>query len=172
VSQLPGDCKKLRFVLKLGLSRAFEWHIDELRDPARTTGHHNNTIGEKHGLRDRVRDENQRRAALISELDEEMAHIGSGELIESRERLIHQNERGVECEGADKADPLLHPAGQFVWVRLGEVAEADRLEEFVDSGRVLCASLRVHVEEDASVGGDRSPRQQCWRLRDESNLLT
>ena len=101
-----------------------------------------------------------------------MPHVGSGELIESGEGLVHQYERSLEREGPDQTNSLLHSAGQFVRICLDEVAQADRSKEFIDIAGALLANVGIYVEENTGVGGDRSPRKECRRLRDEGDLFT
>ena len=98
-------------------------------------GHHHDPVGQHHGLGDRVGDEHDRDLALLTQAQEEVAHLGACDLVQGREGLVHQQHRRVEGEGADERDPLLHAAGQLVGVGVEEVAQAHLPQQRVDLPR-------------------------------------
>ncbi len=138
----------------------------------RSWRHHSDAIGEKRGFRDRVGDEQHRRAEGFAQPAQEMSHVGAGHLVERGERLVHQQDRCVDGERPNQPHSLLHPAGEFVRVGVAEVAEADLVEEIADR----CARCRrrrasVDVEQQAGVRFDGAPREQRRRLGHEADLL-
>ena len=70
-------------------------------------------------------DEQDRRRERLAQAGQEVAHVGAGDLVEGGERLVHQQQRRAERDGAHEGDALLHAARQLVRVGVGEVRETD-----------------------------------------------
>ena len=100
-----------------------------LHDAARTRRHHDDPVGEEHGLGDRVGHEDDGGAGLGADADELGLHALAGHLVEGAERLVHQQQPRALGERARDRDALLHAAGELVGVPVGEVAEADQLDQ-------------------------------------------
>ena len=92
----------------------------------------NDTSREKHRLGDRVRDEDDRRAALLPDAQELHVHPLARHLVESAERLIHEEERRVEGKGPRDRHALLHPPGELPRVVVLEARELDELDHLAD----------------------------------------
>ena len=55
-------------------------------------------------------DEHQRPVHLRLQRQQLVLHVTADQRIESRERLIEEEDLGYHTEGAGQPDPLLHPA--------------------------------------------------------------
>src|SRR5205823_5952721 len=82
---------------------------DELDDPPRTRRHHGDVGREKYRLGDAVRDEHDGRPGLLPDPQQLDVQPLAGHLVERAERLVHQEDRGLERERARDRDALLHP---------------------------------------------------------------
>ncbi len=137
--------------------------------------HHDDPVGQDDGLGDRVGDEHDGRAGALPEVEQQIPHLGAGDLVECGERFVHEQDRRAEREPANERHPLLHAAGELVGVRPAEVAEPDRVDQVVDVAvgqrRRVAAAAGVERREEADVALDGRPRHQRRRLRHETVLL-
>ena len=111
--------EELGRLLLLGVSGPGEGDLPVGLDPAGPAGHDDDPVGEHDGLGDRVGHEHHRGLALLGQLQQEVAHLGAGDLVERGEGLVHEQHRRVEGERPDERHPLLHAAGQLVGVASG-----------------------------------------------------
>jgi len=72
--------------------------------------HDQHAVGEKDGLRNAVRDEDDGLAALEPDALQIQIHLLARHGVERAEGLVHQQERGVVDERPDDGDALLHAA--------------------------------------------------------------
>ena len=100
-----------------------------------------------------------------------MAHVFSRDLVESGERLIHQQQRCSERHRPDEGDALLHAPRQLVRVGIGELGEADLGEQLGGGARRVARGIAVDLEQQAGVAGDGAPRKQRRGLRHEPDAL-
>ena len=63
------------------------------------------------------------------------AHLVARQRVERRERLVHQQDVGIEQQRARDRDALLHAAGQLVDALGGEVRKPDEREQLVRARR-------------------------------------
>ena len=63
----------------------------------------------------------------------------AGDGVERAERLVEQQHVRIERERARDADPLLHAAGQFVRIMVGEAVESDEPDEALGA-LAICAA--------------------------------
>ena len=108
---------------------------------------HDDAVGEIDRLVDVVRHEENRHVELLTDLQHQVLEVAAGLGVHRRERLVHQQDRGLVRERARDRDALLHPAGELPGVVVEEARQADRLERpprraALRSGRVsfLCRS--------------------------------
>ena len=66
---------------------------------------------------------------------EQVPHVGAGDLVERRERLVHEQVRRADRERPREGDALLHAARQLVRVGGAELVEADSREQRLDVGQ-------------------------------------
>ena len=144
------------------------------RDAARTSRQHHHAVGQDHRLGDGVGDEDHRGAAALPEVEQQVAHVRPGDLVESGEGLVHQQDRCAERERPHEGDPLLHAARELARVGVEEAAQPDGVEQLADplvGQRLVALALAVELVEQADVVAHRPPRQQRRRLGHEAELL-
>ena len=66
-------------------------------------------VAERHCLGDRVGDEQRGHAASFDQLVQQHAHLGPGDLVERRERLVHHHQRSAEREARTSATRCCMP---------------------------------------------------------------
>ena len=97
------------------------------RDPARPRAHDDHARRQEDRLRDRVGDEARSCVPVRSPDPQDLlVHPLAGHLVERAERLVHEQDRGLERERPGDRDALLHAARQLPRMVLGEVATARR----------------------------------------------
>ena len=132
-------------------------------------GHDHHTIGEIDGLGYVVGHVHHRFARLAPHVREQPLHVVAGERIERRERLVHQQHRGIVGERAGDGDPLLHAAGEMVRVGVGELLELDQLELLQRDLLALGSRHALHLQAEGNVASApcargraaRSPGTRC-----------
>src|SRR3990170_783398 len=88
-----------------------QFYVDHLRDPPRTRAEHNNPVGDKTSLEAVVGDEEHRLSRLLPKPQQQFPHGARGQLVQSAERFVHQEELRVHRECPGDGGALLHPAG-------------------------------------------------------------
>ena len=143
---------------------------------ARPRRHHQHPVGHRHRLVDAVRDEHGRARPLglgrrhRPEMEQLVAHLLAGDLVQRRERLVHQQQRRIERQRAGNRDPLLHPARQRVGPKMAKLAEPHQLDQLGDR-RSVPGARRIEFAPQADVGLDIAPGQQGRLLEDQPDLL-
>jgi hypothetical protein len=74
----------------LDRARAGQVDVVDPREPARTGRHHDDAIGEKDGLADVVRHEDDGLPGLAPQLEQEEVHLVPRECVQRAERLVHE----------------------------------------------------------------------------------
>ena len=92
------------------------------------------------------------------------------DLVQGAERLVHQQQRGVEGQRAGDGDALLHAAGELVRVVVAEVREARQLQQLLRRGRGPVAGGAVDLEREADVAEDGAPGQEGRVLEHEADV--
>src|ERR1700737_447959 len=87
-------------------------------------------------------DEDDRSLGLRPETEQFFLQGLACDLIERRERLVHQQDFWPEGERAADRDALLHAAGQFMWISVLEPLETGDLQP---APRFLLALRLRHV---------------------------
>ena len=78
-------------------------------DPRRAVKHHH-AVADVHRLVDVMGDEHRGLAVLLDQADELGAKVAGGHLVERGERLIAQQNVGLDCEGPRDRHALAHAA--------------------------------------------------------------
>ena len=146
-------------------------HVDDVADAAGPRRHHHDPVGEEHRLGDRVGDEDHGGAGLGADPHQLGLHALAGHLVERAERLVHQQQPRPLGERPGDRDALLHAARELVGVPVGEVGEADQLEQLGDARRARGAVDAVQLERQLDVRRDRAPRQQARLLEGDAVVL-
>lgn len=77
-----------------------------------------------------------------------------------RERLVQQQQLGIQGQCAGEIDPLLHATRQLVRINIVECPEPDEFEHGTDPGLGLLAGHVAGLEPEADIAGNSPPRQQ------------
>src|SRR4051812_49150317 len=104
---------------------------------------HDDAVGEIHRLVDVVGDEQDGDAVFLAHAQHEVLEVAAGLCVHRRERLVHEQDRGLIGERSRDRDALLHAAGQLPRVVVDEPRQADRLERLLDESRALVAAQRL-----------------------------
>ncbi len=129
----------------------------------RAVGQHDDTVGQQHRLVHVVRHHHHGGAAFRHDALQLVLQPGTGEGVERAERLVHQQQLGLHRQSPGDADALLHTAGNFVWMFVCRVRQANEFQSRLGAGLELrlgfaCAEHALHAEVDVAVAGH--PRQQ------------
>ena len=92
-----------------------------------------------------------------------------GDGIECAERFVEQQYLRLEDQRPGDRRPLAHASGELTGPGLGEVGEADELEELLYP--LIVDGPSGHVERDRDVGVDGGPGQQRVVLEGNAEAL-
>ena len=95
----------------------------------------------------------------------------SGHLVERAERLVHEQQCGLEREGACDGDALLHAAGKLPGVVVAEMLELDELEHFFDTRLAARAVPAEELERERDVLADGPPLEEHRVLEDDPVIV-
>ena len=102
-----------------------------------------NAVADPDRLGNRVRHEQHRELRVLPELQQLLLHLRARQRVERRERLVHQQDRGLHRHRARDGDALLHAAGQRVRIAVGELASGSPCR--CSAARARRASRRASV---------------------------
>ena len=108
--------------------------------------HHDETVGDRHGLELVVRHEDRRDVKPLLELPDLLAHHEPEVRIEVGEGLVEQQDLRFETERPGKGDALLLAAGELVDHPIAERPQFDHIEEFLDPGGDLLLRPLVDLQ--------------------------
>jgi len=112
-------------------------------------------------------DEDDRAGVSPQRRRQPLLHLAPGDRVESGERLIQGQHRLAGNQGAQKCDPLPHPAGELRWARGLEPAEAEALEEIPGGGARLASPDPLVAQGDGRIVDRRVPGQEKVALGHE-----
>ena len=157
----PGDELRLGLVVDL-LGRA------DLLDPA--LAHHRDPVAHRERLFLIVGHEDEGDADLALDALQLELH-GLAELeVQRAERLVEQQGARIVHESPRERDPLLLTTGELRGLPLGEVTEADDVEQVGDPGLDLCLRDLLGLEPEGDVVPDRHVGKQGVRLEDRVDV--
>ena len=93
-------------------ARTRQRHLQDLLDAALT--HDHDAVGDQHRFVEIMGDEQDGLAGAGMDLQQLLLHGLAGLGVERPERLVHQQDLGIDGERAGDADALLHAAGQLM----------------------------------------------------------
>jgi hypothetical protein len=121
---------------------AWERYREELPDGrGGAARHHDHTVGQEQGLIDIVGDHHHRFAVLIPQSHELILEFHAGEGIEETERLIEQQDFGLEGKSTGNADALAHTGGQLIRVTVPHLRQAYEPEVVLGQASLCAATL-------------------------------
>ena len=157
---------------------------DELRIAARTRDrdlddlgeltrgrHHEDAVRQQHGLVEVMGDEHDRLLHLLVQADQlglqALARMG----VERAERLVHEQQVGIDRERAGQPDALAHAAGELVGpARLG-ARKADQLEIAPRDPLALRRAHALGLEPELDIGERAAPGQELGVLEHHGALV-
>src|SRR5262245_28489299 len=148
-------------------ARAWERHREYLPDSrGGAAGHHDHTVGQEQSLIDIVGDHHHGFAVLVPESHELIIEFHASEGIEETERLIEQQDFGLEGKSPGNTDALTHTGGQLIGVTVSHLRQANEPEVVFGQASLGAAPLvafdLLHGQEN--IVTRRAPRQERWRL--------
>src|SRR5262245_13709495 len=103
---------------------AWERHCEDLSDRSGwTAGHHDDTVRQEQRLIDIVGDHHDGFAVLVPEPHELILEFHTGQGIEEAERLIEEQDFGLEGKSAGNADALAHTCGELIGVTVPHLSQ-------------------------------------------------
>ena len=121
-----------------------------------------------------MRDEQDRRAQFARDPHQFELQFFASLRIERAERLVHQQQIGLDGERAREIAPLLHAARDLRRVEAAEIGQPDELEQVADAPLHFCMrqmrppAVARKLETVGDVLADRAPREQARMLKDEA----
>src|ERR687887_2694395 len=110
-------------------TRAWERHREYLTDcRGGAAGHHDYTVSQEESLIDIMGDHHYGFAVLVPQSHELILEFHAGEGIEETERLIEQQDFGLEGKSAGNTDALAHTGGQLIGVTVSYLSQAHETE--------------------------------------------
>ena len=154
----------------LGLLRAGIRDVDvhDLLHAARARVHDDDALGEDDGLLDVVGDEEAGLLLLLPGLEQLGLELGARLGVKGAERLVHEQDLGVDRVGAGDGDALLHAARELLGVGLHEVLQLDELDVLERDLLGLLVGLALELEAKLDVLEDREPREEGVLLEDDA----
>src|SRR5262245_35519378 len=149
-------------------ARTWKWHCENLPDcRSGAAGHHDYTVGQEQSLIDIVGDHHHGFAVLVPQSHELILKFHAGEGIKETERLIEQQDFGLEGKSAGNTDALVHTGGQLIGVIVPYPSQAHEPEIVLGQASLGATTLialdLLHSQED--IVTCRAPRQERWRLK-------
>ena len=140
--------------------------FDHVGDPARPRRHHDDARRQIDRLGDRMGDEADRLVGARPQFQQLLVEVVAHDLVERAERLVHQQQVGVEGQRAGDRGALLHAARQLPGIFLLEARQVDEVERALDA-RLLVGRRDAHdLQRQRDVALDGAPRKQRRRLED------
>src|SRR5215207_8543604 len=144
--------------------------IEDVRDTSRPRSEYDDAVRQQDRFADVMGHEDDGLAGLHPELLDQEVHFVTGERIERAERLIHQDDLGIEREAAYDAGALLHAAGELAG-KLGlEAFETDFHQQGLDAVLVWLRVDLLDLEGEFDVLLQIAPRQKVGLLEDHADL--
>ena len=118
-----------------------------------------------------VRHQQGRLAQRVGHLRDLDVQVFALELVQRRERLVHQHHAGIERQRPRQRDPLLHAAGELPRVHRRHVRQAHELEKLRHPGLALLGPAAGDDERKLDVPADVEPRHQDRLLQHEPDVV-
>ena len=161
----------LKAVVRMSAKRRGRGQIDGHAGlhPSRPCRQHHDLVGHEDGLADGVGDQDGRRSGLPPDVQELDVHPLAGDLIQGTERLVEQEDAGVQDERPGDGDALLHAARELGRTRVLETLEADEPDQVQRLARL--GAIAGDLERQPDILDDGPPGQERRALEDEAHLM-
>src|SRR6266511_3113385 len=155
---------------RVDASRALVQHFELLDHPARTAAEQDDPVAEADRLAHVVGDEQDGQVLLPPDPFELVVQDVASHRVERAERLVHQQDVGVLCEGAGQRHTLAHAARQFVRSLVAEALEPYDLEQFFAALLAFRPAQTAQPQRQLDVAGHGEPREQRGLLEHQRDV--
>src|ERR1700741_2149271 len=124
-------------------------------------------VGQVRRLLDAVGDKNDRFLVVAQEVQQVLLELAPRLLVDRGERLVHQDDVGVDGERAREADALAHAAGELARVAVLEALQADFGDVLARDRLALRAWRTAQLQAEGHVAQHVGPGQQREVLEHE-----
>src|SRR5580658_106156 len=142
-------------------------------DVARIAAEHDDPVGQQHGLFNVVRDNEDGLRGdgfLLPELEEFAAKVFGSEDIKRGEGLVHEEDFGLDDQGAGEANALTHAAGELLRISRLEAVQTYRVEYFQAALTTLLRGEATCPEWGFDVFEDSEPGKKSEALKDDRHI--
>ena len=139
-----------------------------LHDPA--AFHQGNAVADLERLVQIMADEDDRALQLGLQVQKFILQPGADQRVQRRERLIHQQDRGLGDKGAGKANALLHAARQFAHLAVRPLRQVHQRQLHVDLVAPLVRGLPGQFKAQPHILAHRPPGQQPEGLENHGDI--
>ena len=115
-------------------------------------------------------DEKRRQAQALLQGADLQPNLGTQPGVEIRERLVEQEDAGIDHQSTGERHALLLSAGELMRQPLGEAAEPDQAQSLRDAPVALGAGYVPHLEPETDIGGDRHMREERIALEHHAGV--
>ena len=158
---------KGRHVRRSWTRNDFFWSADLFED---AVFHHCNAVTESERFVEVVGDEHDGSSLFCLQPDQLVLHVVADQRVESRERLIEEQNLWVERKRAGEPNTLLHPARQLVGVVVGPPLEADERQNVTGDRSSLALVDALHFQAVGSVVDHLSVWEKAKVLKHHGEL--
>ena len=149
---------------RVGGARARQIDPHFLDDAPRPRAHHQDAVGEEDRLVHVVGDEHDGFRRLREDVGDLALELLARDGVERPERLVEQQDAGVERERPREPDALLHAAGNLVRIVRGKAVELDELHEAFGARLAFRRRKFRDLQAEGDVLRHREPRKQVELL--------
>ena len=134
--------------------------------------HHDHALRQIDRLEHRMGDEDDGLAQVAPQRQQIVVEPEAGDLVERRERLVHQQNIGIGDQRARQRHPHLHAAGQFARIGIGEIRQARPAPAPRRRAPSACVGRRMReLQRQAHIFAHAGPRHQRRLLKHEADRM-
>src|SRR6267143_1034504 len=155
---------------RIEAARPRQFHLHLMRDATRPAGEDQHAIAEAYRLPRVMSDEQDGQAALLPQALQLLMQKVASDGVESRERLVHQQDIRVLGKRTRQRNALLHAARQLMRTALLEAIEMNAMQQLSSGALALRMLDTAQLERKLDVARGGEPRQQRRLLEDQRHM--
>ena len=134
--------------------------------------HNGDTVADTHGLVEVMGNKHDGALFVALEAQQLILHLGADQRVKGGERLIHQQDIRVISQRTGKPDPLTHPAGQLIRIRICPLLQVDLFQ------RIQCTVVAFRFahpgqfQAECGIIDHRHMRHQSKGLKHHADFFT
>src|SRR3984893_16947068 len=160
-----------RFAAGVSAARARQIVVHDVGDPARTWGHHDDTVGEENRFLDAVGDKQHGIAVAQPHPLQIKIHLLEGGGVQRTGRLVHQEETGVLYQRAADRHALAHSAGQLARIFLLEFGKPDRAQKLAGLRTMDGWIELLDLDRQQHIAEHGAPVEENVALKDNGDII-